>query len=140
MVSTDQLLSSFPTSSLVFLTSVSLVGQQSVFSTNPNHSRHRYPLLSNRILALQLPTYSSRLHHVGNVALPRSRRRRIPRRPRLLHLPHLRRLSRLDCIRKWIVDVRRWLHGHTQGPQPVLEIRLPLHRLSGVRIPGNDGQ
>lgn len=97
--------------------------------TNPakNKSHNLHPLLRRRLLALQFPTHSLGIFHLGNVALPRPSCRRIPRRPRLLDLPELRHLSCTGGVFEWVVDVCRWVYGFTDDSESVLEICFSLY-------------
>lgn len=125
-----------------YWTSVSLyafhpIPMSTRLTTNKN-SHNLHPLLNRSLLALQLPPHGTRLLHLGNVALPRPPRRRIPRRARNLPPPQLRPLPRHRGLRQRPLDERRRVPNAAHPPQPVLEIRVPLHRLPGVCVPGND--
>lgn len=103
--------------------------------TNQLYSPHLHALLNCLILALQLPPRRIRLHDLGNVDVPRPRRRRKSRRFRHVYLPQFRHLARTSRLREWSVDERRRIPGYTDHPESILEICLPLYRLSGTNNP-----
>jgi hypothetical protein len=103
-------------------------------------SPHLYNLLLHSLLALQLPAHSRCLLHLDNVAIPRSRRRRIARRAHVVHLPQFRRLSRPNRFCQRALDERRGILGSSNHVERVLEICVPLHRLSILCVPGHDDQ
>jgi len=109
---------------------MSPVGPQTTHSNNLT-SPDRCDLLCHRLLAGKFPPNSGGIPHMDHVALPRSRSRRIACCPRLIHLPQLRNQSCFDGLRQRIMDVGGWVHGQPKVAERVLEIRLPLHRLSG---------
>ncbi|KAK4978428.1 hypothetical protein LTR28_005632, partial [Elasticomyces elasticus] len=53
---------------------------------------------------------------------------------------HLRRRPGGDGLRQRPLDVHRRLPRAPADAQPLLALRLPLHRLPVLRLPGHDGQ
>lgn len=80
------------------------------------------PLLHRHLLALKLPTQSLRLLHLGNVAIPRPPRRRIPRRLHLIHLPEFRHRARPSRLRQRALDECRRVSRLANYFESVLEI------------------